>query len=160
MALATCVVMLLLAGCAASVEPPTPTVSPAGNESPLPPEISPEEVALGKNVYENNCATCHGVNLEGEADWKQQNEDRSFRAPPHTADGHTWHHPDGQLIEAVMEGGARFEGLNIGGSSNMPAYADLLTDKEIKAVLAFIKSTWPDDIRSIQWQQTVQDSSQ
>ena len=122
-------------------------------------EPSQETVALGEAVYADNCASCHGADLEGETDWKQQNEDGSFRSPPHTADGHTWHHADGVLIEAIKEGGTRFEGLNIGGSSNMPAFGDTLTEEEITAVLAFIKSSWPEDVQEIQRQQTEQASS-
>jgi len=115
---------------------------------------------MGEATYADNCASCHGVDLEGEAQWKIQNEDDSFRSPPHSADGHTWHHADSILIESIKEGGARFEGLNIAVSSNMPAFAATLTDEEITAVLNYIKSTWPDDIRALQWQQTMQDSSQ
>ena len=118
-----------------------------------------ENVALGKVIYTNNCASCHGANLEGEANWKQQNEDGSFRSPPHTADGHTWHHADNVLIEAIEKGGARFEGMNIGGSSNMPAFAETLTDEHISAVLEYIKSTWPEDVQEIQRQQTEQTPS-
>lgn len=122
-------------------------------------ELSQKTIALGETVYADNCASCHGENLEGEAEWKQQNEDGSFRSPPHTADGHTWHHADGVLIEAIKEGGTRFEGLNIGGSSNMPAFGETLTEEEITAVLAFIKSRWPEDVQEIQRQQTEQASS-
>jgi mono/diheme cytochrome c family protein len=63
------------------------------------------------------------------------------------------------LIEAIREGGARFEGLNIGGSSNMPAFAETLSDEEILAVLAFIKSTWPEDVRALQRAQKMQEPS-
>lgn len=129
------------------------------DEDGSPPKLVLEEIALGAAVYAQNCAECHGENLEGEPDWKQQNEDGSFRSPPHSADGHTWHHADRVLLRAIKEGGTRFEGMNIGGTSNMPAYAGTLTEEEILAVLAFIKSTWPDDIRALQWQQTKQDTS-
>ena len=30
----------------------------------------------------------------------------------------------------------------------MPIYKDILTDDEIIAVMSFIKSTWPDDLRN------------
>jgi len=33
-----------------------------------------------------------------------------------------------------------------GYESDMPAFEDILTDEEIWAVLAFIKSTWPEGI--------------
>ena len=46
-----------------------------------------------------------------------------------------------------------------GGSSPMPAYADVLTEAEMTAVLTYIKSTWPQDIRTIQWEMTVRDDS-
>jgi S-disulfanyl-L-cysteine oxidoreductase SoxD len=46
---------------------------------------------------------------------------------------------------------------NIGGTSNMPAYADILSDEEILAVLDYIKSSWPDDLREIQWEQTLRE---
>lgn len=39
----------------------------------------------------------------------------------------------------------------------MPAYAGILTGEEILAVLAYIKSSWPDDLRKIQWEQTLRE---
>jgi mono/diheme cytochrome c family protein len=132
-----------LAGTPASTVPPLPT-------------SDPDLVAQGQAIYAEHCASCHGANLEGEPEWKVQNEDGSFRAPPHDAGGHTWHHGDRTLIEAVKLGGARLPD-NIGGTSAMPAFADVLTGEEIAAVLAYIKSTWPGDIRILQWEQTVRE---
>ena len=154
------VVFLLLAGCSGANNTTLIVGLFNHEDNAALPELPAREIALGKMVYANNCASCHGENLEGEAGWKQQNEDGSFRFPPHSADGHTWHHADTVLIAAIMEGGARFEGLNIGGSSAMPAFAAILTDEEIRAVLTYIKSTWPDDIRALQWQQTMQNLAQ
>lgn len=37
-----------------------------------------------------------------------------------------------------------------GYESNMPGFAGLLSDEEIRAVLAFIKSTWPERERNYQ----------
>jgi mono/diheme cytochrome c family protein len=148
------VILLLLAGCGTA---PAPTPLPVA--LPAPPDLVAEQVALGAAVYADRCAECHGANLEGEAEWKTQNDDGSFRAPPHTADGHTWHHPDSVLLEAIREGGARFDGENISGTSDMPAFGDTLSEQEIIAVLAFIKSTWSDDVRAMQWAQTLQDQA-
>jgi len=145
------VMALLLVNCSDAAEPAERAAESSTEDSAL-----PEIIIQGKAVYADNCASCHGENLEGEVNWKLQNEDGSFRSPPHTADGHTWHHADRVLIEAIKEGGARFEGLNIGGSSTMPAFADTLSDEEITAVLAFIKSTWPEDVQEMQRQQTIQ----
>jgi mono/diheme cytochrome c family protein len=126
--------------------------TPAPEIPPLP-ILEPDEIALGREVYETHCADCHGENLEGEPNWQVQNEDKSFRAPPHDANGHTWHHGDKVLIETIELGGSRLPD-NIGGSSKMPAFAEILSDEEITAILTYIKSTWPDDIRAIQWEQT------
>ncbi len=132
--------------------------TPAPEIPPLP-TLSANEIALGQKVYAENCAECHGENLEGEVDWQQQNDDKSFRSPPHDSNGHTWHHGDKTLIESIELGGARLPN-NIGGFSKMPAFKDTLSEEEIAAVLIYIKSTWPDNIRSIQWEQTIQERNQ
>jgi len=105
-------------------------------------------VAQGQQTYTAYCASCHGVNLEGQPDWQQANPDGSLRAPPHDETGHTWHHGDAALIESIKSGGARLAAN--GGQSAMPAYDEILTDPEISAVLAYIRSTWPDDIVAMQ----------
>lgn len=153
------ILFLLLSGCAGTPDITALTQQQAQTVPALP-TFAAAEVALGETIYAEQCASCHGVELEGEAQWKIQNEDGSFRTPPHSADGHTWHHADSILIKAIEEGGARFEGLNIGGSSNMPAFAGTLTDEEITAVLNYIKSSWPEDIQALQRQQTMQNASQ
>lgn len=105
-------------------------------------------ISQGKQVYTTYCAGCHGVNLEGQPDWKQPFADGSFKAPPHDETGHTWHHSDAYLLESIRLGGTRLE-ANIGVSA-MPAYADMLTEEEMEAVLIYIKSSWPADIREAQ----------
>ena len=143
--------------------PNLPSISElAGTPAPIIaslPTLSSVEITLGQQVYAENCVECHGVNLEGEADWQMQNEDDSFRSPPHDASGHTWHHGDKVLVESIRLGGERLPD-NIGGFSNMPAFVDTLTEEEIAAVLTYIKSTWPDDIRSLQWEQTNREQTQ
>lgn len=152
------VVFTLVTACSAATGPASgSTVVPEGNGSatlaPLP-TLAPEAIALGQKVYADYCAECHGVDLEGEADWKTQNEDNSFRAPPHDESGHTWHHDDPMLMDSIRQGGARFESVDIGGTSNMPAFEEILTEEEMVAVLAYIKSSWTEDVRALQWQQT------
>lgn len=104
-----------------------------------------ELVALGQQVYGKQCASCHGANLEGEKDWRTRKPDGGLRAPPHDASGHTWHHPDGQLFQITKLGGAAMAGP--GFKSNMPAFKGTLTDRQIWAVLSYIKSRWPQHIR-------------
>jgi mono/diheme cytochrome c family protein len=107
-----------------------------------------EVIALGEQVYAAQCAACHGENLEGEPNWQQPGEDGVLKAPPHNETGHTWHHDDAYLIESIKLGGARLPD-NV-GVSPMPAYETVLSDEEITAVLAYIKSNWPPDIVAAQ----------
>jgi mono/diheme cytochrome c family protein len=132
--------------------------TPAPEIQPLP-TLSSDQITIGQKVYSENCAECHGEDLEGEPDWQEQNEDNSFRSPPHDASGHTWHHGDKVLIESIRLGGERLPD-NIGGFSDMPAYIDTLTEEKIAAVLTFIKSQWPDDLRRLQWEQTNRELTQ
>lgn len=107
-----------------------------------------ETVARGRKLYVAHCASCHGVNLEGQPDWKSPLPSGRMPAPPHDASGHTWHHADGVLFRIAKEGAAAV----VGGSyeSDMPGFRDMLGDDEIRAVLAFIKSTWPERERAYQ----------
>lgn len=104
-----------------------------------------EVVSLGKEIYDNYCALCHGKNLEGQPDWRRPGPDGRFPAPPHDDSGHTWHHPDKVLFEMVKFGPQKFAGRNY--QSNMPPFENVLDDKEILAVLSFIKSRWSKTVR-------------
>lgn len=104
-----------------------------------------QQVALGKQVYDLQCASCHGVELEGEENWQEAGDNGLLKAPPHDETGHTWHHSDSYLIASVAEGGARLPANT--GVSPMPAYENILTKAEIAASIAYIQSTWPPEIR-------------
>ena len=97
-------------------------------------------VDLGRAVYAENCASCHGVALEGQVNWQQRDADGYLPAPPHDETGHTWHHPDSYLFLMTKYGIEAMIGKSY--PNNMPAYKDELTDEEILAVLSYIKSTW------------------
>jgi len=115
-----------------------------------PKEIDPDDpvqVALGGQIYAERCARCHGANLEGQPNWMARKPDGRLPAPPHDASGHTWHHPDQQLITMTKKG---LSGILPNYESDMPAFEGVLTDEQIVAVLAFIESSWPEEIRSRQ----------
>lgn len=99
-------------------------------------------VALGKKVYANNCAACHGANLEGQPNWRIRQTNGRLPAPPHDETGHTWHHPDAVLINITKNGLVPGITAPPGYVSDMPAYGKLLSDHDIVAVLAYIKSSW------------------
>lgn len=107
-----------------------------------------ELVALGEGVYAEHCASCHGADLEGQPNWRQRNAEGRMPAPPHDASGHTWHHPDPVLFAITKQGPAALVGG--GYESDMPAYEGVLSDREIRAAIAYIKSRWPEEIRAQQ----------
>ena len=107
----------------------------------------PKLVPRGKVVYDEHCARCHGANLEGQADWRHRLPNGQMPAPPHDPTGHTWHHSDKQLFDMTKLGpGALVPGYQ----SDMPGYQDKLSDADIWAVVSYIESTWPADIRAKQ----------
>ena len=109
-----------------------------------------EQVARGKAVYAQHCAACHGANLEGQPYWQERLPTGRMPAPPHDASGHTWHHPDSILFGIAKHGLVPGKYAPPKYESDMPAFAGKLSDEEIWAVLAYIKSTWPDKIRAAQ----------
>ena len=117
---------------------------------------SAEQVAIGQAVYSRSCASCHGANLEGQPNWQQPLPSGGLPAPPHDATGHTWHHADEWLFKTTKYGGQVTVPRNYRNFiSRMPPFKDALTDTEIWAVLAYIKSRWPADIRAKQEQITL-----
>jgi mono/diheme cytochrome c family protein len=132
----------LLAVAAAAVwqllRPPFPAIDPA----------DAAQVARGLAVYDEHCASCHGAQLEGQPDWRERLPTGRLPAPPHDATGHTWHHPDALLFGMTKHGLGPY--APEGYESDMPAFDGVLSDADIAAVLAYIKSAWPPEIRAQQ----------
>lgn len=110
-----------------------------------------EQVASGQRVYTLHCASCHGANLEGELDWKTRKPSGRLPAPPHDESGHTWHHSDAALFGLVKQG-MKPPYASAGYQSDMPGFAETLSDQQIWDVLAYIKSRWPERIQKAQAQ--------
>ncbi len=117
----------------------------------------PQQVAFGRAVYVEHCANCHGDKLQGQPNWRGRLPNGRLPAPPHDETGHTWHHADQQLFGFTKHGLTPY--VPGGSESDMPAFGEVLTNNEIWAVLAFIKHSWPWQIRARQerineqWQQ-------
>jgi len=118
-------------------------------------DASAETIARGKTLYAKHCAACHGANLEGQRDWKSPLPSGRMPAPPHDASGHTWHHPDGVLFRITREGPAAVVGG--GYQSDMRGFGNVMSDDEIRAVIVFIKSTWPKREREYQAEMSVRE---
>jgi mono/diheme cytochrome c family protein len=107
-----------------------------------------EQVELGRQVYQQNCAICHEVQGEGHPNWRVKGPDGRYPPPPHDSTGHTWHHSDGLLFRIVKKGGAS---LNIPSfQSGMPAFEEKLSDEEIHAVINYLKTLWGPQEREFQ----------
>ena len=104
------------------------------------------DLARGQAIYAQHCAACHGVNLEGQPDWRQRLPNGRLPAPPHDDSGHTWHHPR-EVLVGITQNGLVPPYAPPGYQSDMPAFKDKLTDEEIRAVLDFIESRWSPEVQ-------------
>lgn len=123
--LATLALLSLSVGCDSNPADPTNT----------------RQVSLGKERYVSHCAACHGLALEGQPDWRERRPDGKLPAPPHDPTGHTWEHSDRALFEVTKFGFASKAGSSY--QTDMRGFKDELSDNEIWAIIAYIKSTWP-----------------
>jgi len=99
----------------------------------------PALVARGSEVYQKNCAQCHGGMAQGAPNWQRPGPDGKYPAPPLDGSAHAWHHPQAALKMTIREGTVR-----LGGS--MPAWKDKLSDRDIDAVIVWMQSLWPEEI--------------
>jgi S-disulfanyl-L-cysteine oxidoreductase SoxD len=118
-------------------------------KSPADPDDA-RQVARGKAIYDQSCGACHGARLEGQPNWQQKLPNGRMPAPPHDASGHTWHHPDEVLFGITKYGLVPGKYAPPKYQSDMAAFGGALSDDEIWAVLAYLKSSWPPDIRQTQ----------
>ena len=123
-----------------------------GAEQPV--QLRPDDAAvtaLGQRVYAAQCAACHGAGLEGQPDWQIAGDNGVLPAPPHDETGHTWHHDDAMLTDYIRRGGQDvLDDMGVAMTSGMPSFGEILDDGDVAAILAFIKSRWPDRIRAVQ----------
>ena len=71
---------------------------------------------------------------------------RPSAGAPHDASGHTWNHGDSYLFAVTKYGIERLLGEPYPNA--MPIYDSVLSDREIVAVLSYIKSQWPAEIQN------------
>lgn len=102
------------------------------------------QVALGRSVYAEHCASCHGANLEGQPDWRERKSNGRLPAPPHDIFGHTWEHSDDAIFRVTKQGFQAFAGPQY--DTDMPSFANVLSDDEIWGVIAYIKTSWPPEL--------------
>jgi mono/diheme cytochrome c family protein len=112
-----------------------------------------EQVALGAALYAWNCARCHGEDMSGELGWAQRQmglSDQEIRevaarvgdvAPAHDEHGDTRRLDDDQLFAVIHDGPEAALGKP---ESRMSGFKEELAEDEIWAIIAFMKSHWPE----------------
>jgi len=110
------------------------TTAQAGEKSDYTsPEMWKGAGGAGKGVYMMNCVPCHGENGQGDGplayDFPEGQKPRN-----HTDGKYMSTRADKDLFKVVDEGGEA-----VGRSSGMPGFRGLLSDKEIKDVVAYLR---------------------
>ncbi|MBI4328627.1 MAG: c-type cytochrome [Chloroflexi bacterium] len=138
---------LFLAACSRSPAPGG--IAP----TPIPEDATPEMLSRGESLYQANCQSCHGGATGGTM---------MTIPPPHNANGHTWHHPDCQLTDVVLNGSGEMGEMMRRmmpapeGTPRMPVFKGTLTEEDIRAILGYIKTWWTEAQRQSQARATEQ----
>lgn len=96
-------------------------------------EPTEEAIAKGRTLYMTHCSSCHG------ADGLGNDVTARSLSPSPALLRHMIRHPvsvDAYLLWTISEGGALF-------STDMPAYRDKLTRKQIWQIVAFMRAGFP-----------------
>lgn len=120
----------------------------AGSAQAGPTTPPADDIELGRSVYTQNCASCHGKDAEGAPVWQRPNELGELPAPPHDSDGHTWRHSDAELYEMIAKGWR--DPFNRSAGLTMPAFEAQLMPEQIDAVVAYLKTLWTPEQQQFQ----------
>lgn len=118
------------------------------------PKASDDLVVKGGAIYQQYCAACHGAGGEGKPGWQERDALGELPPPPHGPEGHTWKHGDGMLYRIIRDGWR--DPFNKTKRLTMPAYKDVLSPLEIKAVITYLKTLWTPEQRKIQREESRQ----
>ena len=101
-------------------------------------KTSQAQNSLGKELYQANCAFCHGDELQGQPHWDKTYIEGKRPAPPLNASGNIALLSNRELFEITKYGGQPF--APPGYINEMPAFEMLLKDSQIWAILAFLRA--------------------
>ena len=111
---------------------------------PDPLELPPEAVARGEGLFQKNCAVCHGVKGVAENPAEIRGGAKpggGYWAPALNGTAHVWHHAPDVLFRIVKEGSPVPD-------SPMRGWNGRMNDEEIRSVLAYLRSLWPETVRA------------
>lgn len=120
-------------------------VAGAGGAAPA---ADSDPVTAGRAIYEQYCASCHGANGQGAANWQERDAQGELPPPAHDATGHTWRHSDAALYAMVSKGWR--DPFNKTKRLTMPAFGEVLSPEQIRAATDYLKTLWTDEQRAFQ----------
>ncbi|MEN5111881.1 cytochrome c [Pseudomonas sp. TWI672] len=86
----------------------------------------------GAHTYVTRCATCHGLDGKGQAEWM----------PPLAGATSALAKENASAINITLNGSQRIVAAGLPDAYRMPAFREQLSDQEIAQVLSFVRSTW------------------
>ncbi|MFJ4348506.1 c-type cytochrome [Pseudomonas sp. NPDC089401] len=86
----------------------------------------------GAHTYVTRCASCHGLDGKGQAEWM----------PPLAGATSALAREDASAINITLNGSQRIVAAGLPDAYRMPAFREQLSDQEIAEVLSFVRSTW------------------
>jgi len=110
------------------VVPLTTAVAETGD----PPD--PQAARRGAPLYQKYCQACHGARGVGERLSFSAYVHREIPASALDDSQHAWHHSDDDLTAFILNGSPR--------TARMPAWKGTLSEKQVRDIVAYIKSLW------------------
>ncbi|WP_416465267.1 c-type cytochrome [Pseudomonas sp. LFS044] len=86
----------------------------------------------GAHTYVTRCASCHGLDGRGQAEWM----------PPLAGATSALAKESASAINITLNGSQRIVAAGLPDAYRMPAFREHLSDQEIADVLSFVRSTW------------------
>ncbi|AZE11422.1 Putative diheme cytochrome c-553 [Pseudomonas chlororaphis subsp. aureofaciens] len=86
----------------------------------------------GAHTYVTRCASCHGLDGQGQAEWM----------PPLAGATSALAKENASAINITLNGSQRVVAAGVPDAYRMPAFREQLSDREIAEVLTFVRGTW------------------
>ncbi|MBP5073959.1 cytochrome c [Pseudomonas chlororaphis] len=86
----------------------------------------------GAHTYVTRCASCHGLDGQGQAEWM----------PPLAGATSALSKENASAINITLNGSQRVVSAGVPDAYRMPAFREQLSDREIAEVLTFVRGTW------------------
>lgn len=100
------------------------------------------QVSLGHSLYDQHCAFCHGPDLAGKPGWDGDFPTGGRPPLPLDGSGAIARLTDRDLFDVTKFGGQPFSPPTY--KNDMPGFEGRLADADLWAIIAFMKSRWPE----------------